>query len=130
MTRFLLSLSVVSALGLSFAAPAAADPVVGLGVSLAFGGGQVQSGIGLRVFSDDEDESAVGTIGVDYMFQSKSWRATVGAAYLNDNTYIGLDMGLGLGGGGFSYGLSGGAVDTADDEDAPILIEIPTGPAE
>jgi len=116
--EFAMSLSkvvLVLAASAALASPAYADPAVGLGVSIAFGGGQVQSGVGLRVFSDDEDESTVGTIGVDYMFQSQSWRATVGAAYLNDDAYIGLDLGYGFNGGGVSYGLSGGLVDTTEE---------------
>jgi len=100
----------------AFAAPAHADPAVGLGVSIAFGGGQVQSGLGLRVFSDDEEDSAVATAGVDYLFQSKSWRGTVGGAYVNDNAYVGLDLGYGFGGGGFTYGPSGGFLNTSAPE--------------
>ncbi|PYF13240.1 hypothetical protein C8J30_101628 [Rhodobacter viridis] len=103
----------VTVAALMLAAPARADPAVGLGVSIAFGGGQVQSGVGLRVFSDDEDDSVVATAGVDYLFQSKSWRGTFGGAYVNDDAYIGLDLGYGIGGGGFTYGPSGGFVNTS-----------------
>lgn len=108
--------SVVLAIALGSAAPVHADPVLGLGVTIVFGGGQTRSGIGARVFSDDEEDSAVASLGIDYLFQSHSWRPTLGAAYLNNNTYIGADVGYTLGGGGLNFGLSGGAVNTAAPE--------------
>ena len=101
MTKPLLAL----ATALSLATPAFADPTVGLGLSFAFGGGKVETGIGLRVFSDDEEDSFVGSAGVDYMFGSQSWRPTVGAAYLGNNSYIGADVGFGINGGGIAFGL-------------------------
>ena len=108
MTKIFLAL----ATALSLAKPACADPAVGLGLSFAFGGGKVDTGIGLRVFSDDEEDSFVGTAGVDYMFGSQSWRPTVGAAYLGNNSYIGADVGFGLKGGGVTFGLGAGGVNT------------------
>ena len=53
---------------LSLSTPALADPTVGLGLSFSFGGGKPQTGVGLRVFSDNERDSFVGSVGVDYMF--------------------------------------------------------------
>ncbi len=97
---------------LALAAPAMADPTLGLGLSFTFGGGKPQAGIGLRVFSDDQRDSFVASAGVDYMFGSQSWRGTVGGAYLGNDTYIGLDMGLGFDGSGFGVGVSGGGVGT------------------
>jgi hypothetical protein len=97
---------------LTLSTPALADPTVGLGLTFSFGGGKPQTGVGLRVFSDNLQGSFVGSVGVDYMFGSQSFRGTVGGAYLGSNTYIGLDMGLGLDGSGFGLGLSGGAVGT------------------
>jgi hypothetical protein len=98
---------------LALTAPAQADPTIGLGLSLSFGGGAPQAGVGLRLFSDNTPDSIAGSLGVDYLLKSKAWRGTVGAAYLGDYAYIGLDMGLGFGGGGLDFGFSGGAVDTA-----------------
>jgi hypothetical protein len=48
-----LRIVLLSTLLLSFAAPALADPTVGLGLTLGFGGGQPQAAVGLRVFSDN-----------------------------------------------------------------------------
>ena len=97
---------------LSLATPALADPSLGLGLSLSFGGGKPQTGIGLRVFSDDERDSFVGAVGVDYMFGAQSFRGTVGGAYLGNDTYLGLDMGLDFNGGGIGFGFGAGGVGT------------------
>lgn len=104
-----------------------ADPAVGLGLSFAFGGGQqMQTGIGLRVFSDDEEESFVASAGVDYMFNG-GWRGTVGGAYLGDDAYLGLDLGLDFNGGGMTFGPSFGGVNT--EEDAAAAPPPPPPPA-
>ena len=90
----LFKISAILATTLALATPALADPTVGLGLSFSFGGGKPQTGIGLRVFSDDQRDSFVGSVGVDYMFGTQSFRGTVGGAYLGNDTYLGLDMGL------------------------------------
>lgn len=108
----------LSTLFLSFAAPAVADPTVGLGVSYSFGGGQPQAGIGLRVFSNDQQDEVVGTVGIEYMFGTQSWRGTIGIAYLAANGFAGVDLGYDLGDGSFGFGVSAGAVKTAE----PFLV--------
>ena len=108
MTKPLIALAAV----LFLSTPALADPTVGLGLSFSFGGGKPQTGVGLRVFSDDERDSFVGSVGVDYMFGSQSFRGTVGGAYLGNNTYLGLDMGLDFNGGGVGFGFGAGGVGT------------------
>ncbi|WP_155326400.1 hypothetical protein [Alkalilacustris brevis] len=99
------------------ATPSAADPTVGLGLTFSFGGGGVDTGIGLRVFSDNRREKAVGSVGVDYMFGSQRWRGTLGAAYLDRNGYIGVDLGIGLGDGAIDFGVGVGGVKTKSDDD-------------
>lgn len=94
------------------ATPALADPTVGLGLSFSFGGGKVDTGIELRVFSDNRRNRAVGSLGVDYMLSSQSWRGTVGAAYLGNNSYIGLDLGIGLRDGAIDFGIGVGGANT------------------
>ena len=108
----LTKISAVLATTLTLTTPALADPTVGLGLSFSFGGGKPQTGIGLRVFSDDERDSFVGSVGVDYMFGTQSFRGTVGGAYLGNNTYIGLDMGLDFNGGGVGFGFGAGGAGT------------------
>ena len=108
----LTKISAVLATTLALATPALADPTVGLGLSFSFGGGKPQTGVGLRVFSNDKRDSFVGSVGVDYMFGTQSFRGTLGGAYLGNNTYLGLDMGMDFNGGGFGFGLGAGGVGT------------------
>ena len=102
-----------TAITLVLAAPAFADPTVGFGLSLSFGGGGTDYGVGARIFSDDEEDEFVASVGVDYMFQSGRVRPTVGAAYLGDGSYLGFDLGFGLNGEGIDFGVSVGGADTA-----------------
>jgi len=46
------------------------------------------------------------------MFGSQSFRGTVGGAYLGNDTYLGLDMGLDFNGGGVGFGVGAGGVNT------------------
>ena len=72
--------------------------------------------VGLRVFSDDEPESAVLAIGADYKFGTGSFRPTVGAAYLDEDVYIDLSLGYDLGLGALDYGIGiGGAFETEEE---------------
>ena len=116
MARFsptLRRLALTCALPALLTAPAAADPTFGIGLTFTFGGGTPQTGVGFRIFSDDEEDSAVGSIGLDYLFQDESWRGSVGVAYLGSNGYVGADVGFGFGDGNFSFGLGAGFVDTS-----------------
>ncbi len=114
----------LSTLLLTLAAPAVADPTVGLGLTYSFGGGQPQAGIGLRVFSDDKQDEVAGTVGIDYMFGTQSWRGTIGAAYLAENVFAGVDLGYDLGDGSFGFGVSAGAVKTAEPAEPDVIIDI------
>lgn len=107
------TITTAAAAALSMAAPAAADPTIGFGVSFAFGGeSSARTALALRLFSDNTRDNFVGSLGVDYLFGSGGFRPTVGAAYLGGNTFVGLDMGLGFGGSEFDFGLSTGLVET------------------
>jgi hypothetical protein len=103
-----------TALTVGLALPVHADPTIGVGVSLSFGGGGMEAGAGVRLFSDDEEESTVGTLGLDYMVQSQRWRPTVGVAYLGENTYVGIDLGYNLLTGSVDYGVGVGGLETVD----------------
>ncbi len=113
--------ALICALPAMLAAPAAAEPTVGLGLSFSFGARGVDTGVGLRVFSDNRRNRAVGSLGVDYMFGSQSWRGTIGAGYLGNNSYTGLDLGIGLRDGTIDFGLGVGGANTrrapAGDDD-------------
>jgi hypothetical protein len=118
-SRTLRYLAMTCAVPALLATPAAADPAVGIGFSMSFGRGQTETGMGLRVFSNDRRDKAVGSVGVDYMFGSKRWRGTVGAAYLGRNAYVGLDLGFDFKDGGIDFGPSVGAVRTKAPPAAP-----------
>ena len=105
----------VASLASAFAAPVSADPTVGIGFSLSFGGGQPQLGAGVRVFSDDDEDEFVASVGLDYVFTTQSVRPTIGAAYLMDDSYVGLDLGFNSTLKSIDYGASAGLVDTNDD---------------
>lgn len=100
----------------TLAAPVSADPTIGIGFSLSFGGGgQPQLGAGVRVFSDDDEDEVAASAGLDYVFTTQSWRPTIGAAYLMEDTYLGLDLGYNYTLGTFDFGGGVGIVDTDDD---------------
>lgn len=92
--------------------PALADPTLGFGLNLTFGSGGVDYGVGARVFSNDERDEAAASLGLDYMFGSRSWRGSLGAAYMMDDSYIELNGGYNFGNGGFDFGFGAGAGNT------------------
>lgn len=102
----------------SLATPALADPTLGVGLSFAFGSGKPQTGFGVRLFTDNQRNKIVGSLGVDYLVESKIWRGTIGPAYLTKGAYVGLDLGYGLGGGGIDFGVSGGAVNSREHKNS------------
>lgn len=102
-------LSVGFASLLAFSSPAFADPSFGLGLTITFGSKGADYGLSARVFSNDRKDQGAASAGVDYMFNSQSWRAALGAAYMMDDGYVDVtagynftlqdfDIGLGLGG--------------------------------
>ena len=115
-----------TAITLALSTPSMADPTVGFGLSIAFGSGQApQTGMGVRLFSDDEPSSTVASIGIDYMFGPRTFRPTLGVAQLEGNSYIGLDLGYNLGTSSIDFGASAGFVNTNE----PTFVEGPQGPA-
>lgn len=123
--RFKVISAAIVACGLS--APATADPTVGFGLSLTFGSGGVDYGVGLRVFSDDREDRAAASLGVDYLFGSNSWRGTLGAAYLMDNSYVELNGGYNFTSGTFDFGFGAGGADTkARSAGAPAVVAPPS----
>lgn len=88
-------------------------PTIGLGFSLAFGAGKVEPSFGVRVFSGNVKGHGAATVGLDYVLSSKRVRPTIGAAILGTNSYVGVDMGFYLDGGGVDFGLGAGGLKTA-----------------
>ena len=101
-----------AALSFGLALPAAADSTMGFGLSMSFGAGKAETGVGIRLFSNDKRDTAVASVGMDYVLGSNRFRPTFGAAWLDRDVYIGADVGFGLGGGGMDFGLGLGGVNT------------------
>ncbi|MGI1662779.1 hypothetical protein ACRDNQ_11110 [Palleronia sp. KMU-117] len=95
--------------------PVAADPAGGVSVSYIFGEGFA---VGVKVFSNDEEEEVVGYLGLDYVFNSAAVRPNAGIAYLFEDAFIGGDVGWDIGAGVANFGLSGGWADTTDPTEA------------
>mgnify|MGYP000158442980 CR=1 FL=1 len=85
---------------------AVADPSFGVGLTYTFGG---DWGVGVRMFHDDEPESAVLAIGADYKFGSQAFRPTVGAAYLDEDFYLDFSLGYDTRIQALDYGVGLGA---------------------
>ncbi|MGR3714628.1 MAG: hypothetical protein ACU0A6_16080 [Shimia sp.] len=110
---------------------AKADPAFGFGVSFIFGG---DVAIGVRVFSDDRPERGALALGLDYKTKSKSFRPSVGAAYLEEDFYVDLSLGLDLKTQDVDYGIGLGltsnvespAVGTTSITSVPTPPPIPT----
>ncbi len=107
-------------------ASSSSSPTVGFGLSFSFGGdAAVDTGIGVRVFSDDRSNRGAASLGVDCMLMSQRWRGTIGAAYMRSNGYIAVDLGIGLTDGAVDFGASLGGVNTRS---APAAAPPPPGP--
>jgi hypothetical protein len=119
------TLKLVTAITLLSASPALADPAVGLGLTFTFGGGKSDVGIGARVFSNDRKDEFAGVLGIDYMLGSGSWRGSLGAAYMMENSYIELNGGYSFESGIFDFGLGAGWADTTSATPAPAAPEVP-----
>ncbi len=90
---------------------AKADPSFGFGISFIIGG---DVSIGVRVFSDDEAERGALALGLDYKLRGKAWRPNIGAAYLDEDFYVDLSLGLDLSTNELDYGIGLGLTSNVD----------------
>lgn len=108
-------LSLAAVVTASLVTPIAqADVGVGAGITYVFGEGLA---IGVKVFTDDEKDKVVGSLGLDYKVNSRAWRPNVGIGYLGDNIYGDLNAGYNYRNSAWDYGVGIGILDT--DEDKP-----------
>jgi len=106
-------LSLAAAVAVSLFAPIAqADAGVGAGITYVFGQGVA---VGVKLFTSDEEDKAVGSAGLDYMINSGSWRPNVGVGYLGDSVYGDVNAGYNYKTGVWDFGVSGGTADTEGD---------------
>lgn len=87
----------------------------GIGVSYVFGS---QGGVtvGVKAFSNDEDNETVGSLGLDYVINSGALRPNIGAAYQGQGYFSGADVGYNLKSDAFDFGLGGGWSNSDDDK--------------
>lgn len=106
-----------------------AEPTVGLGLTFKFGPQGGEPGVALRLFSDNRQNRWAGTIGLDFLIRSMTFRPTLGASYVGDDMFFGFDFGLGggIGSGGFNTGFSGGYVNSFAPA-APVVAPTVTTP--
>ncbi len=62
----------------------------GVGVSYIFGEGPA---VGIKAFSDNQENRGVGALGVDYVFSSQSLRPNIGVAYQGDGYFGDVNIG-------------------------------------
>lgn len=108
--------SLAAVVAASLTAPVAqADAGVGAGITYVFGQGFA---VGLKIFTNDEEDKGVGSVGLDYMLGVGGWRPNVGVGYLGDNIYGDVNAGYNYKTGTWGFGVGGGGVDTEDDKPA------------
>lgn len=91
-----------------------AEPTVGFGLTFKFGNEGADPGLALRLFSDNRQNRLAGTVGLDYLMRSRTFRPTVGTSFVGEDVFFGVDFGLGNGfsSGGINTGFSAGYVNT------------------
>lgn len=112
-------ISLAAAVTASLATPIAqADVAIGAGITYVFGEGLA---VGVKVFTDDEKNKVVGTLGLDYLVNTRAWRPNVGVGYLGENIYGDVNAGYNYGADEWDYGVGIGFLDTDEDKSAPVI---------
>lgn len=97
-----------------------ANPSISIALTWVFGKG---AALGIKAFSTDREGDGALTLGIDYLFNDRSWRPNIGAAYIDDGGFIDLNLGFGLGGGsgfgGPDFGVSVGPIDSSSATSGP-----------
>lgn len=116
--RRALAVAVLAPLSL---AATANDVGVGVGVSYVFGQGPA---VGIKAFSNDEDNEAVVSLGLDYVFASQSIRPNIGLGYQGEGYYGDANVGYSLKSQTVDFGIGGGW-SNSDDDDKSTTVEAP-----
>ncbi len=114
LSRAALAATILSA---PLATTAQADAGFGVGISYVFGEGIA---VGVKAFTDDEEEKGVGSVGLDYIVNSGAWRPNVGAAYLDEDVYVDVNAGYNYQTGSWDFGVGGGYADIEEEKAAAI----------
>ena len=92
----------------------------GVGVSYVFGQGPA---IGIKAFSDDEENKAAATLGLDYVFASGSFRPNVGIGYQGEGYFGDANLGYSLKTRNFDFATGAGWSDAdGKSNDAPTTL--------
>ena len=109
------------------AAPALADPMLGIGLTIGFGGGEAQVGVSGNVWHNDEENEFVAGVGGTYYPGTGGFGAHVGLGYTTGNVVLG---------GGYDF-INGDPVaiinyaDTqSDDDDDDEDVTVADGPVD
>lgn len=94
-----------TALILTSVGASASDVGFGIGISYVFGEGPA---LGIKAFSNDEDNEAVVSVGLDYVFSSQSIRPNIGVGYQGEGYYGDANVGYSLEKQTVDFGLGGG----------------------
>lgn len=114
--KSLFSIAAAAALAFGSSTTYANDVGFGLGVSYVFGSGFA---VGVKAFSNDEDNETVAALGLDYLIQAGAFRPNIGVAYQGEGYYTDANVGYNLGTGAIDFGLGGGASDSDDERKDP-----------
>ncbi|MDU9414276.1 hypothetical protein [Pseudomonas sp. zfem005] len=125
MNRLRIALACAALLGSALTPTlASADVGFGVGLSYVFGNGGGLS-VGVKAFSNDEDNETVGSLGLDYLVQSGAFRPNIGVAYQGEGYFSGADVGYNLDSQSVDFGLGGGWSNSDDDHKTPAPAPAP-----
>lgn len=121
-------LTVASVLMLAVSAPSFAGVSFGFGVGYTFGDGLV---VGPKMFTEQREDRAAASLGIDYAIFSNSFRPNIGVAYLTkDKMFAEANMGYNLKNQNISYGGSVGYADTKSKSSKKELTNTESQPTE
>lgn len=92
------------------------DVGFGVGVSYVFGEGPA---VGVKAFSNDEDNEGVVSLGLDYVFASQSIRPNIGLGYQGEGYFGDANVGYSFQRQAVDFGIGGGWSNSDDDKKRP-----------
>lgn len=120
MTRLRIALASAALLGTTLTPTFASANDIGFGIGLSYVfGSQGGLSVGVKAFSNDEDNETVGSLGLDYVVQSGAFRPNLGVSYQGEGYFSGADVGYNLGSQSFDFGVGAGWSNSDDDHKTP-----------
>ena len=93
------------------------DVSFGFGVTYVLGGATNSIAIGPRIFSSQDQEDTVASIGIDYIVNDASWRPSIGVGYLfNHMAYADVTIGYNLKHKAIDFGVGAGSSDSKQEK--------------